>query len=47
MTRYCQMCGSPMFSLKNMGVEMDGTLNADFCALCYRFGRFIKEQGPP
>jgi hypothetical protein len=40
MYRYCQVCGSPIFTAQSHGTEANGQYSRDYCSDCYRGGQF-------
>lgn len=44
MTKNCQVCGNPMFSMNDLGSNDDGTFNTDYCSNCYRNGEFTADR---
>jgi hypothetical protein len=42
--KICQSCGFPMREEKNHGTNADGSMNEDYCAMCYRDGKFIHPE---
>ncbi len=44
MYNICQVCGNPMFNLKDMGRNTDGSLNKDYCHNCYTNGHFYRDH---
>ena len=39
--RICQSCGMPITSEEQLGKNMDGSINPDYCKYCYENGEFI------
>ncbi len=40
MKKICQSCGVEITSIEHFGKNSDGTLNEDFCVLCYDNGKY-------
>ena len=40
-SRICQSCGMPITSNEQLGTEVNGELNNDYCKYCYKDGEFI------
>jgi hypothetical protein len=38
---YCQSCSMPLSSAQNLGTNADGSPNQDYCAYCFKDGKFI------
>lgn len=43
MNKFCQSCGMPMNSEKQLGNEVDGSKNQDYCEYCYKDGNFTSD----
>ena len=39
--KICQSCGMPITSNEQLGTEINGELNQDYCKYCYEDGEFI------
>ena len=39
--KICQSCGMPITSNEQLGTEINGELNQDYCKYCYKDGEFI------
>ena len=39
---FCQSCGMPM-TAENRGTNADGSCNEDYCAYCYKDGKFTQD----
>ena len=37
----CQSCGMPLVSESDLGTNLDGSINNDYCKYCYNNGDFI------
>ncbi len=43
--RFCQSCHIPKRSNKfTAGTEKDGSVNGDYCSLCYDAGKFLNQD---
>lgn len=40
--RFCQSCGMPLKSNADLGTEVDGKKNIDYCKYCYIDGKFTE-----
>jgi len=41
--RICQSCGMPITSEDQLGTNLDGSINEDYCKYCYENGDFIDD----
>lgn len=41
MQKICQSCGMPMNNVSQLGSNVDGTTNDDYCKYCYSNGDFV------
>ena len=41
--KICQSCGMPITSSNDLGKNMDGSINNDYCKYCYADGKFIDD----
>ncbi len=41
--KFCQSCAMPLTAPDQYGKEADGTANADYCAYCYKDGKFTAD----
>lgn len=39
--KICQSCGMPIISDDQLGMNLDGSKNEDYCKYCYQDGEFI------
>lgn len=39
--KICQNCGMPIISDDQLGMNLDGSKNEDYCKYCYQDGEFI------
>ena len=39
--KICQSCGMPITSDSQLGTNLDGSKNEDYCKYCYQDGEFI------
>lgn len=39
----CQSCGMPIISNDQLGTNLDGSINKDYCKYCYVDGKFIDD----
>lgn len=39
--KICQSCGMPLVSDSDLGINLDGSINNDYCKYCYNNGDFI------
>jgi len=39
----CQSCGMPMVTPEEFGTNSDGSVNRDYCAYCFKDGKFTVE----
>lgn len=39
--KICQSCGMPIVSKDQLGTNLDGSINNDYCKYCYKDGSFI------
>ena len=42
--KFCQSCGMPLAPDTALGTEADGSANPDYCAYCYKDGKFAGEM---
>jgi len=42
--KFCQSCGMPMAPGVEYGTEADGSKSTDYCAYCYKDGKFTEEM---
>ncbi len=42
MENICQSCGMPL-TKDDLGTNLDGSLNNDYCKYCYKDGKFIDD----
>ena len=40
---FCQSCGMPLASAEQFGTEADGSQSTDYCAYCYKDGKFLQD----
>ena len=43
MKKICQSCGMPIENNSDLGSEINGKLNEDYCKYCYQNGKFIDD----
>lgn len=41
--RICESCGMPITSKDQLGTNLDGSINEDYCKYCYENGDFIDD----
>lgn len=41
--KFCQSCGMPMESKEIYGTNADGSLNDEYCAYCWKDGKFTAD----
>ncbi|MBN1190381.1 MAG: zinc ribbon domain-containing protein [Dehalococcoidales bacterium] len=41
---YCQSCSMPLTDEKSLGTNADGSPNHDYCAYCYKDGKFTTDM---
>ena len=41
--KICQSCGMPIQSIDDLGKNIDGSINEDYCKYCYQDGKFIDD----
>lgn len=41
---YCQSCSMPLTGAQNLGTNADGSPNHDYCAYCFKDGKFVSEM---
>jgi len=41
--KICQSCGMPMVTPEEFGTNSDGSANKDYCAYCFKNGKFTVE----
>jgi len=41
--KICQSCGMPMVAKEEFGTNGDGSVNEDYCAYCFKDGKFTVE----
>lgn len=41
--KICQSCGMPIEKDEQLGTEIDGSLNQNYCIYCYKDGNFIDD----
>ncbi len=41
MEKICQSCGMPIENTNQLGKNIDGSINEDYCKYCYDNGEFI------
>jgi hypothetical protein len=39
---FCQSCGMPLGKDEDFGTNVDGSKNNDYCAYCYKDGKFTQ-----
>ncbi|MDR1096440.1 MAG: zinc ribbon domain-containing protein, partial [Spirochaetaceae bacterium] len=39
---FCQSCGMPLSKDEDFGTNTDGSKNNDYCAYCYKDGKFTQ-----
>ena len=39
--KICQSCGMPLVSESDLGTNLDGSINNDYCKYCYNNGEYI------
>lgn len=39
--KICQSCGMPLTAKEELGTNIDGSINNDYCKYCYKDGDFI------
>ncbi|MBC8617374.1 zinc ribbon domain-containing protein [Parabacteroides faecis] len=40
---YCQSCGMPLISDTDYGTNQDGSKNKEYCAFCFKDGKFVQD----
>ena len=40
---YCQSCGMPLVSDTDYGTNQDGSKNNEYCAFCFKDGKFTQD----
>jgi hypothetical protein len=40
---FCQSCGMPLTKDEDFGTSLYGTKNEDYCAYCYKDGKFAQD----
>ncbi len=43
MGKICQSCGMPIENDNQLGSNLDGSLNQDYCKYCFKEGKFIDD----
>ena len=44
---YCQSCGMPLVSDTDYGTNQDGSKNNEYCAFCFKDGKFTHDPDLP